>query len=278
MHLPSPDLRHGVRAYFSRDTTVGESGPQSDLTHLPATPYWVMLWQLQGQHTVTRQGDENWPRNLPWRAIISGPRDVPSVACSDGPYRVFAVILLPGVMKELAGMDGADWLNREDDLSAALGLGADALTRAIVGSRDDAERIVHVEQHLRSRLSAGWRRSYSAPARLSHWLSHIGSEMWAMGASLSIRHRERRVRHLSGLTLGALKRMTRVEATLLHTWTNLALEQPVNWSAISHDHRYADQSHMCREIKQVTGFAPHVLRQQCFEACDEAFWLYRSWH
>lgn len=278
MHLPSVDLRHGVRAYFSRDTMNGKNTPQSRLTHLPAMPYWVIVWTLQGQISINRQDEPTARQPLFWPATVLGPRDAPWTGHSDGPCRLFVAVLLPGVMKELAGLEGPPWLNAQADLSTVLGAGADALNQAILNSRDDAERIIHLEQYLRGHLHAGWRRSFCAPARLSDWLHHLGNALWMSHACQSTRHLERRVRHLTGLTLSTLKRMTRVEATLLHTWTDLALEQPVSWSAISQDHRYADQSHMCREVKQVTGFTPQALRQQCFDADDEAFWLYRSWH
>ncbi|MDQ2780131.1 MAG: hypothetical protein M3Y32_11320 [Pseudomonadota bacterium] len=39
------------------------------------------------------------------------------------------------------------------------------------------------------------------------------------------------------------------------------------------DTAYADQSHLCRETRRVTGFASAALRQSI--AQDEAFWLYR---
>jgi AraC-like DNA-binding protein len=278
MHLASPSLRHSVRAYFSRDTTIGENGPQCHLTHIPATPYWVMMWQLHGQLSVPKPGQAAPSQPQPWRATVMGPRNGPSTAYSDGPYRFFAVVLLPGVMQELAGLEGPTWLNAQADLSEVLGVCTQALNDAILSSKDDAERIIHVEHFLQSQLRAGWRQTFCAPARLSHWLHHLGSLLWMSRACQSTRHLERRVRHLTGMTFGALKRMTRVEATLLHTWTDLSLEQFISWSAISQDHHYADQSHMCREIKEVTGFTPEVLRRQCFEADDEAFWIYRSWH
>ena len=38
---------------------------------------------------------------------------------------------------------------------------------------------------------------------------------------------------------------------------------------------YFDQSHLCRETRRVTGFAPAELRSRIAE--DESFWMYRIW-
>lgn len=245
---------------------------------MPSTPYWVLLWQLQGHLSIVQQGAATAPERLPSRATVFGPRNVPSTVISDDTYHVFFVVLLPGVMKELAGIEGTHWVNAHKDLNEVLGAASESLSEAMLNSRDDVDRINLIERYLHSHLQADWRKSFNAPARLTHWLHHLSGVLWMTRACLSTRHVERRARQLTGLTLGSLRRMTRVEATLLHTWTKSALEQRVSWSEISQELRYADQSHMCREVRQVTGFTPQVLRQKCCDSEDEAFWFYRSWH
>lgn len=38
---------------------------------------------------------------------------------------------------------------------------------------------------------------------------------------------------------------------------------------------YANQSHLCRETRRLTGFSPDELRRRIHG--DEGFWLYRLW-
>jgi AraC-like DNA-binding protein len=38
---------------------------------------------------------------------------------------------------------------------------------------------------------------------------------------------------------------------------------------------YADQAHLCRETRRITGFAPEALRRQMTTA--ESLWAYRLW-
>ena len=52
-------------------------------------------------------------------------------------------------------------------------------------------------------------------------------------------------------------------------------EGPVRWTDVAADAGYADQSHLCRETRRVTGFPPDELRQRI--ADDESFWIYRLW-
>ena len=59
--------------------------------------------------------------------------------------------------------------------------------------------------------------------------------------------------------------------TLLSAVTALALA----WPALAQDAGYADQAHLCRETRRVTGFTPEELRRRI--DTDEAFWAYRVW-
>ena len=49
----------------------------------------------------------------------------------------------------------------------------------------------------------------------------------------------------------------------------------VNWSDVASSSGYADQSHLCRQSRRVTGFPPAELRRRIF--ADESFWAYRLW-
>ena len=57
--------------------------------------------------------------------------------------------------------------------------------------------------------------------------------------------------------------------------TLAAGEGPVRWADVAADTGYADQSHLCRETRRVTGFPPEELRRLIHE--DERFWIYRVW-
>jgi AraC-like DNA-binding protein len=52
-------------------------------------------------------------------------------------------------------------------------------------------------------------------------------------------------------------------------------EGELNWAALAAEAGYADQSHLCRESRRVTGFSPAELLRLLQE--DERFWVYRVW-
>ena len=48
-----------------------------------------------------------------------------------------------------------------------------------------------------------------------------------------------------------------------------------NWADIAAETDYADQSHLCRETRRLTGFSPEELRRRI--PVEQAFWAYRIW-
>jgi AraC-like DNA-binding protein len=106
---------------------------------------------------------------------------------------------------------------------------------------------------------------------------------WAQGLALraatsstgrSLRQIERRIKQWAGLPLRELRALSRAEKAFFQTLT-AAEEGPVNWAAVADEGGYADQSHLCRESRRVTGFSPQQLRLRI--ETDESFWAYRVW-
>ena len=49
----------------------------------------------------------------------------------------------------------------------------------------------------------------------------------------------------------------------------------LNWSDVAIDSGCADQAHLCREIRRITGLSPQALRHAL--RTQEGFWIYRAW-
>lgn len=106
---------------------------------------------------------------------------------------------------------------------------------------------------------------------------------WAQGLALraatssterSLRQVERRIKQWAGLPMRELRALSRAEKAFFQTLM-AAEEGPVNWAAVAEDGGYADQSHMCRESRRVTGFSPKQLNLRI--ETDESFWAHRIW-
>jgi hypothetical protein len=50
---------------------------------------------------------------------------------------------------------------------------------------------------------------------------------------------------------------------------------PFDWPGLAAEEGFADQAHLVRAVKRITGFSPTVFTQRYLE--DESFWLYRLW-
>jgi AraC-like DNA-binding protein len=51
--------------------------------------------------------------------------------------------------------------------------------------------------------------------------------------------------------------------------------EELDWASLATDLNFADQAHLSRAAKRVTGFSPGEFARRFIE--DESFWLYRLW-
>jgi len=109
--------------------------------------------------------------------------------------------------------------------------------------------------------------------RLHDWARALAMRAAVSGVGRSLRQAERRVKGWTGLPMRELRGMGRAEQAFFRTVTDG--EGAVNWADIAADTGYADQSHLSRETRRITGFPPGELRRRIVE--DESFWVYRIW-
>lgn len=93
------------------------------------------------------------------------------------------------------------------------------------------------------------------------------------GVGRSLRQAERRIKGWTGLPLRELRGLGRAEQAFFRTLADA--DGPVRWAEVAADTGYADQSHLCRETRRVTGFPPDELLRRI--QGDEGFWIYRVW-
>ena len=93
---------------------------------------------------------------------------------------------------------------------------------------------------------------------------------WGRGA----RNLERRVKAWAGQPMRTLRRMSRAEQSFLDARADL-FAGTSTWSDIAARGGYADQAHLCRETKEITGLSPTELVRAGQE--DESYWVYRIW-
>jgi AraC-like DNA-binding protein len=106
-------------------------------------------------------------------------------------------------------------------------------------------------------------------------MQHLAMRAVAAGHGRSVRQAERRIKQWSGQSLRALRLVSRAEAAFKSVRRQDESAEAVLWSALAHDNGYADQAHLCRETRRLSGFSPEELRRLVSES--ESFWAYRVW-
>ena len=184
------------------------------------------------------------------------------------------LMLLPDALQALTGIDPASLVNRCVPAEALLDADWLAMCRAVRHAPDDARRIDLIEAFLAPRWQA-CRPPGTAPGwtHLQDWSHGLALRAAASGMGRSLRAVERRIKGWAGLPMRELRGLGRAEQAFFQALA--AGDGPVAWADVAADTGYADQSHLCRETRRVTGFAPAELRRRMAE--DESFWIYRIW-
>lgn len=112
----------------------------------------------------------------------------------------------------------------------------------------------------------------SPASSLGDWVRSLATRAAHSTAGRSLRQLQRRVRDWTGQSYRDLQLFTRVEEAFIHRIGAHVSSAP-DLAAIAADAGFADQSHMGREIRRVTGLSPARFGE-CLTN-DEAFWYYR---
>ncbi|MEG1326780.1 MAG: AraC family transcriptional regulator, partial [Janthinobacterium sp.] len=78
----------------------------------------------------------------------------------------------------------------------------------------------------------------------------------------------------AGQPMRTLRRMRRAEQSFLDA-REAMLQGNASWSDIAAEGGYADQAHLCREVRAITGLTPTELARASRD--DESYWIYRIW-
>lgn len=274
---PGLALSSCVRAYITRNTVGAELRPEQRYNHLPATPLCGIYWLLQGEGRIVRRGDQQVDEPVP-QMSFAGPHSVPTVTLNPGPVRLFTLGLVPHALQALTGVPIADYVDRVAPLNEVLDPSWQTLGQSVLYAPDDAERVRLIEAFLAPRWSPLRHATVPTVERVRDWSEALALRAATSGAGRSVRQMERRIKQWAGQPLRELRRMGRAEASFLQARAYPPADpsrHTPDWVGIAADTGYADQSHLCRESRRITGLSPTELNKAVRE--DEGFWMYRLW-
>lgn len=273
LHLPRPGLASCIFVGVERDTRSVSLSDAERFNYYPATPMALVSWIFEGTlHMVEEAGtgrSATLGPSLP-QLIFSGPQSFPRASWSPGPVHALSVAIYPEAMQSLCGAGIEPFVNRILPLEeVASGAFLDACRSLL--EEDKASAPFH---HLEANLAPIWSDSQSngAALRMADWVRSLMTRLAFSKAGVGLRQMQRHVKGWTGQSHRDLQLFARVEEVMIRAGEHRR-ENSLDLACLASETGFADQSHMGREVRRVTGLSPARLNHLMEH--DEAFWFYR---
>jgi AraC-like DNA-binding protein len=270
--VPRGALVSCTPAYLVR-STLGSGA--SGFNHYPATPFCAVCWLLHGPTAVVENGVVS--RELvadTGDAIFSGPQPQPWTTWNAAPTHFFVALFYPDALHALSGVDMADFVGKFLPAEQLLGMPWQDLAHTLIAAPDDDARAALVDDFLEARWLAARDGAGGGRTQVGDWARRLALQAAASGIGRSVRVAERRIKTMAGLPMRTLRRMGRGERVLLAARTEQR-EGKISWTGVAADAGFADQAHLTRETRAITGLSPTELARAIEH--DDSYWMYRIW-
>jgi AraC-like DNA-binding protein len=273
--LPRPALAGCVVLAIVRDTRHRNLTRAQRFNHFATSPYVALTWHFQGTNrliaTEAQQGHPEDARPFP-RFMLSGPSSGPVTTWSDGPIFALTVGFYPDAFEELSGVPAALLFDRTEP--AEDHLPKDVLTRLmpVFDGGSAEERFARFEDRVTPLWSERRSRDSVAPFWLSDWTRSLAMRAASSASGRSLRQMQRRVKGWTGRSQRELELLARNEELFARVMSREEGTRPA-YADIAAEMGYADQSHMSREVRRMTGASPGKILELI--ETEESYWLYR---
>jgi len=264
-----------VRAYATRSTLGCPLLPPAQrVNRFPAHAYCSITWFMQGPPELVEPTSDAWAGRVLPRELFGGPRSQPVVVCHSGPMRGFTLVLYPQAMHALTGLDVSDYVDRFAPLADVLDAPWLALSQEVLAAPDDDARVALIDRFLKPRWHAARDHGDARSSVVGDWVRALSAQAAAVGWGQSARNIERRIKAWAGQPMRRLRRLYRVERSFVEARARMQAGD-LSWAELATGHGYADQAHLCRDMREITGHSPAELARNIEE--DESYWAYRIW-
>lgn len=280
LHVAPANLQGAVVAIISRDTRGLPLSSEQRLTHIPASPLVCLSW-FQDMDAGLVEDTNGTPIWRPFGAplVISGSQTLPTVSWAPSTGRGGMICFTPDVAQSLLGLNLGDIQDRFVSAHELLDSTWRPLFDAICQATDDQATIEALKLHLAPRWQQIQGRSSSSAPSLSHlgrhWVQTLALQASNWRRTHSPRQVERRIKAFSGRSLREWQTLVRTEGIFFAARQRQEMGLPFDWATLALEEGFADQAHLSRTSKRITGFSPSEFAQRFVD--DESFWLYRLW-
>ncbi|WP_175815242.1 AraC family transcriptional regulator [Burkholderia diffusa] len=279
LYQPPAALQGAVVAIITRDTRGFTLSDAQRLTHFPASPIVCLSW-YRGLDVglVRRTGDGPAWRPFGASATLSGSQSMPVASWAPTSGQGGIVCLHADAARALFGVALPAIHDTFVDAHACLDDGWQPLLDALADAEHDDDALAALDRYLAPRWHA-LRGSVSPLSSLRDagrsWVGRLASKAREWRYTHSPRQVERRIKSYSGRSLRDWQTLVRTEGVFFAARDRQDAGQPVDWAALALDEGFADQAHLSRATRRITGFSPTEFVRRFAE--DESFWMYRLW-
>lgn len=263
---PPKNLSSCIAAAVVRDTRGARLSVADRYNYFPANPLvsisFVMEGALQTFDFAGNRFNLSSTQGMPrFSKIVS--TDHPVMSWSEGDIFAITIGFFPDAWTQLCAKVG------ENELLEHL--------HSMFLSFDSTQHLDSFWSIICKDILAHWQLSrednplpdWMGSDRLSDWSYFLISRLMTSETGKSLRTIERRFKHWTGISKRQINHYTSIE--MLH---DLVTNNPeLQLAELAVTSGYADQSHMGREVKRVTGFSPAKINHLIKTA--EPFWCYR---
>ena len=278
LRLPPASLQGALVSVICRDTRGLALDDTQRLSHFPASPFVTLSWFRDIDVGQVRQdvGGLVWQ---PFGAscVVSGTQAHPCTSWAPTTGYGCMASFHADAAQALFGLDLARIQDRFMPAIDAMGPEWTPLWDALRSSAD-GDVIGVLEHHLARRWQTLRGRDADQPSLRQlgrHWVERLAWQAHEWRREHSPRHVERRIKSFSGRSLREWQGIVRTEGLFFAARDRHDAGQPFDWAAMALDEGFADQAHMTRAVRRITGFTPAEFARRFAE--DESFWMYRLW-
>jgi len=278
--VPAPPALQGVlAALIVRDTSMVELTSEQRLSHFPASPLVALSW-YHGLDAGLVRDTADGPVWQPFgaRIVLSGSQSQPITCWAPTTGRGYMACFPADVAQALFGIELGTIHDRFVPARDVLDASWTPLLDALLLAPDDAATRAVLEHG----LSVRWRAINGDASPLAsvrqlgrHWVERLALKAHAWQRDVSARHVERKIKSYSGRSLREWQALVRTESLFFAARDRYDAGTPFNWAELALEEGFADQAHMSRAARQITGFPPGEFAQRF--TSDESFWIYRLW-
>ena len=271
--MPRSGLSGCISAAIVRDTRAKPLSALERFNHFPATPLVSLTFVLEGETRLVPNGggiDEAAIAPPFPQIAVMGPQSRPVTSWNPGPVHAISIGFYPDAWASIVQKPLAEPLldSRLEPPSWCRTFFEQGARATNIHEFWDAFQSA-VAPHWTNARDHGGNHSLSRAGLIGDWSRSLATRAMLSASGKSARSLERRIRRWTGQNQRSLAFYAQVEE--LHK--RIVRNGSSDLAGIAHEAGYADQSHMGRAVKRLTGFSPERLNRLIDS--HESFWCYR---